>query len=68
MTNRRINTKGKRLGFITGVLLGICSKGRKLSTGNFLKGQFKTSTQHMGVRFSGKVRKVFRARWLRFGK
>lgn len=68
MRNRRINTKGKRLGLIASILLGIHNKGRKLRAGDLLKGQFKTSTQQMGVRFSGKVRKVFRARWLMFRK
>jgi hypothetical protein len=27
--------------------------------------EFKTSTQHLGVRFTEKIRQVFRFRWIR---
>ncbi|MFA5252108.1 MAG: hypothetical protein WC454_05950 [Phycisphaerae bacterium] len=35
------------------------------TTDDFRRMEFKTSTQHLGVRFTEKIRQVFRFRWLR---
>ena len=54
--------------------LGLCA-GRILSVfgrptagptaGDFRRMEFKTNTQHLGVRFTEKIRQVFRFKWLR---
>ena len=68
MMKKQIKTKGKRLGFIAGVLLGVNNKGKRFKNTYHLSSEFKTSTQHIGVNFSNKIRKVFRSRWLKFNK
>jgi len=53
------------LGFLAGVLLSIFGKSRAKPTAeDFKRTEFKTSTQRMGVRFTEKIRDVFRFRWL----
>ena len=68
MIRKRFNTKGRKLGFIASVLLGIQSKRKKLKIDDRLHGEFNTSTQQIGVNFSSKIRKVFRAKWLKYSK
>jgi len=54
------------LGLIAGWLLSLFGKSPRKSVVDDLKrADFKTSTQHMGVRFSEKIRDVFRFRWLK---
>jgi hypothetical protein len=57
-----------------GTFLGLCAGwfssifGRPLAkptTGDFKRMEFKTSTQHLGIRFTEKIRDVFRFKWLR---
>ena len=61
--------KGARLGFVTGWLLAIISvrsrKSRKPVIEDSQRGEFKRSTQKLGVRFTDKIRDIFRVRWLR---
>jgi hypothetical protein len=35
------------------------------TTDDLSRMEFKTSTQHLGLRFSERIREVFRFRWLR---
>jgi len=66
---RRFATGDKRfaiLGLLAGALLSIFGKSPTKPTENDLKRtDFKTSTQHLGVRFTERIRKVFRFKWIR---
>lgn len=54
------------VGFVGGILTSIFGKRRRKPTVEDLKrAEFKTSTQRLGVRFTEKIREVFRFRWLR---
>jgi len=54
------------LGLLAGGLLSIFGKSPAKPTANdFRRMEFKTSTQHLGVRFTEKIRQVFRFKWLR---
>ena len=54
------------LGFIAGGLLSLFGKSlTKTSIEDLKRADFKTSTQHLGIRFSEKIRNVFRFRWLK---
>jgi hypothetical protein len=53
-------------GFLAGGLLTIFGRRQAKPDTNALRQmEFKTSTQHLGVRFTEKIRQVFRFRWLR---
>jgi len=53
------------LGLIAGVVSALFGKSVKPTTDDLRRAEFKTSTQRMGVRFTDKIRNVFRSRWLR---
>ena len=54
------------LGLVVAGLLAIFSKTPAKPTPQDLqRAEFKTSTQNLGVRFTEKIRSVFRFRWLR---
>jgi len=54
------------LGLIAGWLLSLFGKSLPKPGAKDLKqADFKTSTQHLGIRFSEKIRDVFRFRWLK---
>jgi hypothetical protein len=63
----RFNSKiNSFLGLLAGWLLSLFGKSpRKPVIDDLKRADFKTSTQHMGVRFSEKIRGVFRFRWLK---
>jgi hypothetical protein len=53
-------------GLIAGRVLSIFGRRPAKPDANALRQmEFKTSTQQMGVRFTEKIRQVFRFRWLR---
>jgi len=52
------------LGFLAG-LLSVFGKAGKVRTRDMQRADFRSSTQRMGVRFTEKIREVFRFRWLR---
>jgi hypothetical protein len=57
---------GSFLGLLAGGVLSIFGKSSaKPAVGALRQMEFKTSTQHLGVRFTEKIRQVFRFRWLR---
>ena len=54
------------LGFFAGGLLSIFGKSPpKPTTADLQRAEFKTSTQRLGIRFTERIRDVFRFRWLR---
>jgi hypothetical protein len=54
------------LGLLAGWLLSLFGKSpRKPVVDDLKRADFKTSTQHLGVRFSEKIRDIFRFRWLK---
>ena len=59
-------TKQKRLGLRAGLLLTLFSKkSRPHSTAELYQKDFHPNTQKMGLRFTERIRKVFRHRWLK---
>jgi hypothetical protein len=54
------------LGLLAAGLLSLFGKSlRKPVADDLNRADFKTSTQHLGIRFSEKIRDVFRFRWLK---
>jgi hypothetical protein len=54
------------LGLLAGGLLSLFGKSLPPPSTNDLKrADFKTSTQRLGIRFTQRIRDVFRFRWLR---
>jgi len=56
--------KQRRLGLAAGLLLGRGSKP-ELTTRQLHQKDFKTSTQHIGIRFSDRLRDILRKGWLK---
>jgi hypothetical protein len=63
----RIRSKiNSLLGLLAGGILSLFGKSPKTpGTDDLRRADFKTSTQRLGVRFSEKVRDVFRFKWLK---
>ena len=58
--------KSHRLGFGAGLLLNLFGrKPESDSAAELYKKDFHPNTQKMGLRFTERMRKVFRLRWLR---
>jgi len=56
------------LAFVAGLVLAIFGKSpAKPTPADLHQADFKTSTQRMGIRFTERIRDVFRFRWLRKG-
>lgn len=54
------------LGLLAGRILSIFGRPPARPTASdFRRMEFKTSAQHLGVRFTEKIRNVFRFKWLR---
>ncbi len=54
------------LGFIAGILTSVFGAGAAKPTAKDLKdAEFSTSTQRLGVRFTDRIRDVFRFKWLK---
>lgn len=54
------------LGSIGGRILSVFGRPlAKPTADDFKRMEFKTNTQHLGVRFTEKIRNVFRFKWLR---
>ncbi len=61
----RIN-KNSVLGLLMGVLSSVFGKSsRKPTTSDLQQADFKTSTQRLGLRFTERIREIFRHRWIR---
>jgi hypothetical protein len=60
------NRKALRLGLAGSVLAHLLSRRLpRMTIEDLRKHEYPTSTQHLGVRFTERVRGVFRFRWLR---
>ncbi len=58
--------KGSTLGFFAGECLSIFGKSpTKPNTADLQRAEFKTSTQRLGLRFTERIRQVFRLKWLK---
>ena len=64
MTPARKNL-GSLLGLMAGAASALFGKSIKANTDDIRKADLGTSTQRMGVRFTEKIRNVFRNRWLK---
>ena len=54
------------IGTIAGCFLSVFGKGPpKPTTDDLSRAEFKTSTQRLGVRFTEKIRNVFRFKWIK---
>jgi hypothetical protein len=54
------------LGFLAAGFLWVFGRKRtKVTTEDLKRAEFKASTQRLGIRFSEKIRDVFRFKWLR---
>ena len=63
---RHKNRTGRSLGFIAATISGIFAKTpRKLRADEMGKSEFKTSTQKLGVRFTERIRNIYRHKWLK---
>ncbi|MHC4619652.1 MAG: hypothetical protein ACYTEQ_18045 [Planctomycetota bacterium] len=59
---------GSFLGLLAGVILSMFGKSpARTTTDDLRRSDFETSTQRLGVRFTERIRNVFRFRWLRKG-
>jgi hypothetical protein len=66
MNRLKSDRKSHQLGFGAGLLLTVFGrKPRSHSTAELYKKDFHPNTQKMGLRFTERMRKVFRLRWLR---
>jgi len=63
--SRRHRLSGSWLGSIAGALVGLFGRVKKPAIQDMAKMDFPASTQRMGVRFSGRIRAVFRRIWLK---
>ena len=58
--------KNSFLGLLAAGLLSVFGKSPvKPAVDDFKRADFNTSTQRLGIRFSEKIRNVFRFRWLK---
>jgi hypothetical protein len=57
------SNKSKRLGFLAGLLSVFSGKVRKRE---LQKGEFRTSTQRIGLTFTEKIRDSFRHKWFKW--
>jgi hypothetical protein len=58
--------RSSRISFLAGTILEKLGKfSCKPTRADLEKIEFKTSTQRLGIRFTEKVRKIFRPRWLK---
>lgn len=60
-------SKQKRLGWGAGLLMGLFGrKPKPHSNAELYNNDFHPNTQKMGLRFTERIRTVFRMQWLRF--
>jgi hypothetical protein len=58
--------KSSVLGFIMGILSSIFGKSQpKPTSADLQRAEFKTSTQRLGLRFTERIREIFRHRWIK---
>jgi len=53
-------------GFVAGLFLSLFGRSpAKVTARDLRRAEFKTSTQRLGIRFTERIRDIFRFRWLR---
>jgi hypothetical protein len=57
--------KNTVFGFIAGVLTSVFGKRRRVAAEDFKRMEFSTNTQRLGVRFTERIRDVFRFKWVK---
>ena len=63
---QKVSPKQRKLGFGAGLLLSVFGRKPKSdSVAELYEKDFHPNTQKMGLRFTERMRKVFRLRWLR---
>jgi len=66
MRMRRRSKRKSLLGFLAGGFLSLFGKSpAKPAADDLRRAEFSTSTQRLGIRFSEKMRDVFRFKWLK---
>jgi len=54
------------IGALAGLFLSVLGKSpAKPTTEDLKRAEFKTSTQRLGIRFSERIRDIFRFRWIK---
>jgi len=60
------DTSGGIIGPAVALILSLFTKNtRKVTANDLEKSEFKSSTQRVGLRFTGRIRNVFRSRWIK---
>jgi hypothetical protein len=69
MENQKSKIKNQNYGrrlFLFGLITSICSLLKlKTRSDDLKKMEFSTSTQKLGVRFTDRIRDIFRGRWVK---
>jgi len=69
MTDLEMSPHAKKRTFLSSIAGGVLSIFGKSppepTADDFQKAEFKTSTQRLGVRFTDKIRDIFRFKWLK---
>jgi len=59
---KRTDKISRMLGFVAVIISRLFAKSAPDKPG---KGEFKTSTQRLGIRFTDKIRNIYRHRWIK---
>ena len=60
------NKKSSRLGLLAGLAIFFSGRGKKkTAVQDMQKLEFKTNTRRIGIRFTDKIRDIFRHKWLK---
>jgi len=62
---RRGSLRSLWLGYLAAILSRFFSRTRTLRPADLKRHAYRTSTQRLGLRFTERLRKTFRHRWLR---
>jgi len=69
MTNLEMSPHNEKRTFLSSIAGGVLSifgkSPARPTTDDFQRVEFKTSTQRLGIRFTERIRQVFRFKWLR---
>jgi hypothetical protein len=57
--------KNTVIGYVAGLLASAFGKRPKITAEDFKRMEFSTNTQRLGVRFTDRIRDVFRFKWIK---
>ena len=63
--SQRPSRRGQWLGYLAAMLSRFSRRGRDIRAADLRRHSYATSTQRLGVRFTERLRGVFRHRWLK---